>query len=156
MSASNIWVQVLSLVEGKINRFTFSTWFKSTSFISNDGTALRVGVPNALFRDWFLKHYAPVVEQALAELDRRGTTVSYVPGNASVAVMNTADHVDKAGLERKLDYRNTLHLTEPYCPSSSKYRSRVTPAVRSRFLMMNTGTARYAGITSGRRTPVFV
>jgi hypothetical protein len=40
--------------------------------------------------------------------------------------------------------------------SSSKYRSRLMPAVRRRFLMMNTGTALYAGITSGRRTPGFV
>ena len=96
MSASNIWVQVLSLVEARINRFTFSTWFKSTRFISDDGTALRVGVPNALFRDWFLKHYGPVVEQALAELDRHGTTVSYVPGSASLAVMSTTDDAQKA------------------------------------------------------------
>lgn len=37
--------------------------------------------------------------------------------------------------------------------SSSKYRSRLIPDVRRRFLMMNPRTARYMGITSGRFTP---
>lgn len=78
MSGSNLWDQVLSRVEARVNRFTFSTWFRPTSFMSDDGAALRVSVPNILFCDWFLKHYAPIVEEALAELDRSGTSVSYV------------------------------------------------------------------------------
>ena len=65
MSSGNIWVQVLTRVEARMNRVTDSTWFKSTSFISDDGTGLRIGVPNGLFRDWFMKRYAPIVEQVL-------------------------------------------------------------------------------------------
>src|SRR5690242_13004500 len=45
-------------------------------------------------------------------------------------------------------------ISRPYDPlSSSKYRSRLMPEVRRRFLMINTGTALYVGMTSGRRTP---
>ena len=36
--------------------------------------------------------------------------------------------------------------------SKEKYRSRAMPAVRSRFLMINTGTAEYIGMTSGLLT----
>jgi chromosomal replication initiation ATPase DnaA len=78
MNASSIWDHLLSRVEARNNRFAFSTWFKPVRFISDDGVALRVAVPNALFRDWFLKHYAPIVEETLAELERGGTTVSYL------------------------------------------------------------------------------
>ena len=35
-------------------------------------------MPNALFRDWLTKHYAAVIEEALAEVERRGTPVAFV------------------------------------------------------------------------------
>jgi chromosomal replication initiator protein len=37
-----------------------------------------VRVPNALFRDWLTKHYRVVMDEALSEVDRRGTTVAFV------------------------------------------------------------------------------
>src|SRR5450759_1503072 len=43
-----------------------------------------------------------------------------------------------------------------YSFKSSKYRSREIPAVRRLFLMMNTGTNEYLGITTGRSTPALV
>lgn len=39
---------------------------------------LLIGVPSALFGDWVMMRYGPFVEQALAELDRKGTAVNYV------------------------------------------------------------------------------
>ena len=78
MSMSNIWNDVAVLVAARTNRFAFSAWFKPVKFISDDGVALRVLVPNGLFREWFLTHYSPIVEQALAELGRDGTIVSYL------------------------------------------------------------------------------
>lgn len=78
MNTSSIWDQITVLVAAKTNRFAFSTWFKPVKLISDDGVALRVSVPNALFRDWFLTHYAPLVAQTLPELGRSGTIVSYV------------------------------------------------------------------------------
>ena len=57
MTGSNIWDQVLSRIEAKVNRHSFYTWFKPTSFVADDG-AIRVRVPNALFSDWLTKHYS--------------------------------------------------------------------------------------------------
>ena len=56
MTGSNLWELVLARIETKVNRHSFSTWFKTTSFVSDDGSAVRVRVPNALFRDWLTKH----------------------------------------------------------------------------------------------------
>ena len=78
MGDGNLWDQVLTLLDGKINRFIFFTWFRAVSFLSYSDGLLRVAVPNALFRDWFLTRYAPVVDEALASLGRPGTSVSYV------------------------------------------------------------------------------
>jgi chromosomal replication initiator protein len=84
MSAGNIWDSVLSRVEAKVNRHTFYTWFKPTSFVSDDGSEIRVRVPNVLFRDWLTKHYATILEDAFAELNRSGATVSFVMEDATV------------------------------------------------------------------------
>ncbi len=74
----SIWDQVLSRIETKVNRHIFYTWFKPTTFVRDDGGSLKVRVPNALFRDWLTKHYAGVLDEALSEVDRKGTAVAFV------------------------------------------------------------------------------
>jgi len=78
MTGSNIWDQVLARIETKVNRHSFYTWFKPTTFVSDLDGAIRVRVPNALFRDWLTKHYAAAIEEALTEVQRTGAPVSFV------------------------------------------------------------------------------
>jgi chromosomal replication initiator protein len=75
---------VLSRVEAKVNRHSFYTWFKPTSFVSDDGTSIRVRVPNALFRDWLTKHYAAVLDEAFADVNRTGAKVAFVTEDVSI------------------------------------------------------------------------
>jgi chromosomal replication initiator protein len=91
MSASNIWDLVLSRVEAKVNRHSFYTWFKPTSFVSDDGTGIRVRVPNVLFRDWLTKHYAAVLDEAFTEVNRAGATVSFVTEDPPIEVVPGRD-----------------------------------------------------------------
>jgi chromosomal replication initiator protein len=74
----NLWDQVLARIETKVNRHSFYTWFKPTAFVDEQGTDVRVRVPNALFRDWLTKHYASVIQEALAEVDRAGARIAFV------------------------------------------------------------------------------
>ena len=78
MSGSNIWDQVLARIETKVNRHSFYTWFKPTAFIAERDGTIRVRVPNALFRDWLTKHYAAVIDEALAEVQHAGSPVAFV------------------------------------------------------------------------------
>jgi chromosomal replication initiator protein len=84
MTGTNIWDRVLSRVETKVNRHSFYTWFKPTSFVSDEGMSVRVQVPNALFRDWLTKHYSAVLAEALAEVERQGTTIAFVTAGGPV------------------------------------------------------------------------
>jgi chromosomal replication initiator protein len=83
MSGSNIWDQVLARIETKVNRHSFYTWFKPTAFLAERDGAIRVRVPNALFRDWLTKHYAAVIEEALTEVQRPGLPVAFVTEDVS-------------------------------------------------------------------------
>jgi chromosomal replication initiator protein len=82
MTGSSTWDQVLSRIETKVNRHIFYTWFKPTTFVQDDGLLLKIRVPNGLFRDWLTKHYAAVLDEALGEIDRKGTSVTFVTDDA--------------------------------------------------------------------------
>src|SRR6186997_1119302 len=81
----SIWDQVLSRIETKVNRHIFYTWFKPTTFMADDGSTVRIRVPNAMFRNWLTKHYAAVLDEALAEINRKGTAIVFISESAEVA-----------------------------------------------------------------------
>ena len=61
----NLWDQVLARIETKVNRHSFYTWFKPTSFVDEREGRVQVRVPNTLFRDWLTKHYAAVIDELI-------------------------------------------------------------------------------------------
>jgi chromosomal replication initiator protein len=61
-----------------VNRHSFYTWFKPTTCILDGGDHLTIRVPNGLFRDWLLKHYGGIMADALAEIGRPGTLLTFV------------------------------------------------------------------------------
>jgi chromosomal replication initiator protein len=81
---ASIWDQVLGRIETKVNRHSFYTWFKPTSFVSDSGQAITVLVPNSLFKDWLTKHYSVVLSEALNEIKRNDTKVLFVSEGAAL------------------------------------------------------------------------
>ncbi len=73
----NLWDEILAKVESKVNRHSFATWFRPTSYLSLDGSRLLVGVPNAQFREWLTKNYQGVLAEALQELGRANVHVIF-------------------------------------------------------------------------------
>ncbi len=58
------WQQVLSVIEKKVNRQSYNTWFRPTQLVRHDGSALYVRVPNSFFQDWLNDHIDVVIEAA--------------------------------------------------------------------------------------------
>ncbi len=83
MTAS-VWDQVLTRVETKVNRHSYYTWFKPTSFLADNGTTIIVRVPDPLFKDWLGKHYSGVLAEALADLGRADTRIQFIPEGTPV------------------------------------------------------------------------
>src|SRR5262245_35915669 len=80
---ASIWDQILSRIETKVNRHSFYTWFKPTSFVGERGDAITVILPNPLFKDWLTKHYSVVLSEALAEVRRPDASVVFVAESAN-------------------------------------------------------------------------
>jgi chromosomal replication initiator protein len=79
MPATTIWNQVLTIIEGKVGTHSFSTWFKPTALVGDDGATLSIRVPNLLFVEWLPKHYSVVLSEALNEIGRPNTRLHFVP-----------------------------------------------------------------------------
>src|SRR5438552_9728888 len=74
----NLWDEILARVETKVNRHSFYTWFKPTTFVGADPLSVTVRVPNPLFKDWLMKHYAGVISEAMNEVKRPNLAVNFV------------------------------------------------------------------------------
>jgi chromosomal replication initiator protein len=81
----NLWEEILARIETKVNRHTFYTWFRPTSFGTEDSSGLSVRVPNDVFKQWLTRHYAAVISEAMAELKRLNTPVHFVVDPAPTA-----------------------------------------------------------------------
>ena len=74
----NVWDQILARIEAKVNRHSFYTWFKPTSFVAEDRGALMIRVPSVVFKDWLTKHYSGVIAEALNDVKRPNLVVNFV------------------------------------------------------------------------------
>ncbi len=89
----NLWDEILARVETKVNRHSFYTWFKPTTFLALDGQSLTVRVPNPLFKDWLMKHYAGVISEAMSEVKQPHLAVNFIaePQNEGTPVTLSVD-----------------------------------------------------------------
>jgi chromosomal replication initiator protein len=83
----NLWDEILARIETKVNRHSFYTWFRPTSFVSDSRSSVTVRVPNALFKDWLTKHYAGVIAEAMVELKRPNLLVNFISDTVSDGVV---------------------------------------------------------------------
>ena len=80
---TNLWEEILARIETKVNRHSYYTWFRPTTFVTDDRTSVTVRVPNGFFKDWLTKHYSGVINEAMTELKRPNLTVQYLPDSTS-------------------------------------------------------------------------
>jgi chromosomal replication initiator protein len=81
----NVWDQILARIETKVNRHSFYTWFRPTSFVAEDRTSIVVRVPTPVFMDWLTKHYSGVMAEAMAEVKRPNLNVQFIPDSSGDA-----------------------------------------------------------------------
>jgi len=91
MAGTNIWTEILTRVQTKINRHSFYTWFNPTNFISDDGAIVTVRVPNPLFKEWIMKHYSAVISEAATEVQRPEANIVFVTDGREAALPPPAE-----------------------------------------------------------------
>ena len=77
--AGTIWDQVLGRIETKVNRYSYYTWFRQTSFIADRGEIIQIRVADRMVVEWLTRHYGSVMDEALSEVGRAGSRLEFVP-----------------------------------------------------------------------------
>ena len=145
--SANVWAQILSRIETKVNRHSFYTWFEPTSFVEDAGGTVTVRVPNPLFRDWLTKHYSAVIDEAIAEVSRQGTLIAFVPPGGQV---QATPHLDAPATPQAAAQRPT-----PVAGLNPRYTFR-TFVVGSSNQFANAASRAVAEAPSRSYNPLFI
>jgi chromosomal replication initiator protein len=74
----DLWDDILTRVERKVNRHSFATWFRPTAFLSFQDSVLSIRVPNPQFRDWLTKNYIGILNEALHEIGQENVEIQFL------------------------------------------------------------------------------
>ena len=78
MMPANVWDEIRSKIQRRVNRLSYAMWFIPTTFVADHDRTVTVRVPNALFRDWITKHNSSLIAEALEEVGRSDATISFI------------------------------------------------------------------------------
>ena len=101
--AGSVWDDVLARVETKVNRYSYYQWFQHTTLLEDQGHTLVIRVADPMVVDWLTKHYAVIIDEALAEVGRPGTRPRFQPEGGPVPVSPVAQHQPPASSDTGLD-----------------------------------------------------
>ncbi|MFM7088083.1 MAG: chromosomal replication initiator protein DnaA [Candidatus Paceibacterota bacterium] len=78
MDTKQLWKNCLAEIELSVSKANFSTWFKNTSIVKEEGGVVYVGVPNEFVRDWLKNRYNKLITKTLADIFETMRAVEYV------------------------------------------------------------------------------
>jgi chromosomal replication initiator protein len=73
MDLAQVWEEILFLIENKMTRQGYDTWFAQSKLISFDGSKLVIQVPSKFHRDWIREHHGEVLNDVIKEVTKKDT-----------------------------------------------------------------------------------
>jgi len=78
MDYKQLWQSVLVEIELGISSANFTTWFKDTRIVKEDGGIVVLSVPNAFVKEWLLTKYHNTILKSLRGLESSVHAIEYV------------------------------------------------------------------------------
>jgi chromosomal replication initiator protein len=77
MDTKQLWKTCLLEIEGTVSKANFSTWFKNTCILKEEGGIIYVGVPNEFVRDWIKNKYHKLITKTIANSYENMRAIEY-------------------------------------------------------------------------------
>jgi chromosomal replication initiator protein len=74
----NPWLQIIRVIQKKIDQNSFETWFEPTSYIGQERDSLYIKVPNSYFKDWLSFHYSALINECSQDLFSKVFDLKYI------------------------------------------------------------------------------
>src|SRR5512147_886399 len=71
MDLAKVWEEVLFLIENKMSKQGFDTWFGQSRLISFDGARIVIEVPSKFHRDWIREHHWTILTDVIQEVTKK-------------------------------------------------------------------------------------
>lgn len=94
---STLWNDATKEIESRVTMANYSTWFKETSALREDGGAIYVGVPNSFTKEWIDKKFKSLVMEVLEKIEPAIKSVEFVVVRNGIE-QTTDTSVDYSGL----------------------------------------------------------
>lgn len=78
MDTRELWQRCLANIETGISKANFSTWFKNTSILKEEGGIVYVGVPNEFVRDWLKNKFHRLITKTIIDIYDNTRGVEYI------------------------------------------------------------------------------
>ncbi|MEO8647993.1 MAG: DnaA/Hda family protein, partial [Acidobacteriota bacterium] len=95
LEKNDIWNGILTLVEQRLNKQVFDSWFRPITFGGCDDTARRLTLKcGQVTKDWVTIYYSDLLDQALEATGRTGYQIEWEIDNSASASQQFADGTD--------------------------------------------------------------
>jgi chromosomal replication initiator protein len=71
MDFARVWEEILFLIESKMSRQGYDTWFAQSRLVSFDGAKMVIQVPSKFHRDWIREHHNEVLGDVIREVTKK-------------------------------------------------------------------------------------
>jgi chromosomal replication initiator protein len=115
MNLNKLWTDSLSEIELSISRANFTTWFKNTSIIKEEGGVVYVGVPNEFVKDWLNNKFHKLILKTLINIEEGIRGVEYVISKIDkTSEVDTTKNIkdDKKNINNKELPLNDLYINK--------------------------------------------
>ncbi len=71
MDLAKVWEEVLFLIESRMSKQGFDTWFGQSRLLSFDGAKITIEVPSKFHRDWIREHHWTILTDVIQEVTKK-------------------------------------------------------------------------------------
>jgi chromosomal replication initiator protein len=71
MDQERVWEEILLLIENRMSKQGYDTWFSQSKLLSIDGNRLLIEVPSKFHRDWIKEHHWNTLTEVIREVTKR-------------------------------------------------------------------------------------
>ncbi len=71
MDQNKVWEEILLLIENRMSKQGYDTWFGSSKLLSFDGSRIVIEIQSKFHRDWIKEHYWDILTDVIREVAKR-------------------------------------------------------------------------------------
>ncbi len=111
MDLKELWGKSLAEIELSISKANFTTWFKNTLIIKEEGGILQIGVPNEFVKDWLYNKFHKLILKTLIGYNDSIRGVEYVITKHQT---NNIPNNNDVKIKQNLNINKELPLSDLY------------------------------------------